>query len=156
MRFAGGTLELSHDILHDGEVVGRVYMRASYDLARRLESYAAIEVIVIALSMALAVFLFGRLQKSITGPVARIAEVAQEVVQRREWGLRAPTSDSRDIGTLVDAFNRMLQEMETTTLELHREMAERERAQDELRRADRRKDEFWPRWPTRSATRSRP
>ena len=141
-RFSGGTLELSQDILHDGEVVGRVYLRASYDLARRLESYAAIEVIVIALSMGLAVFLFGRLQKSITGPVARIAEVAQEVVQRREWGLRAPSSDSRDIGTLVDAFNRMLQEMETTTQELNREMAERERAQDELRRADRRKDEF--------------
>ena len=142
VRFSGGTLELSHDVVHDGELVGRVYMRASYDLARRLESYAAIEVIVIALSMGLAIFLFGRLQKSITGPVARIAEVAQEVVQRREWGLRAPTSDSRDIGTLVDAFNRSLQEMETTTLELHREMAEREHAQDELRRADRRKDEF--------------
>ena len=142
VRFSGGTVELTEDILHDGELVGRVYLQASYDMARRLESYALIEVVVIALSMALAIFLFGRLQKSITGPVARIAQVAQEVVQRREWGLRAPTSDSRDIGALVDAFNRMLQEMETTTLELNREMAERERAEDELRRADRRKDEF--------------
>jgi signal transduction histidine kinase/ActR/RegA family two-component response regulator len=142
VRFSGGTLELTEDILHDGELVGRVYLQASYDMARRLESYALIEVVVITLSMALAIFLFGRLQKSITGPVARIAEVAQEVVQRREWGLRAPTSGSRDIGALVDAFNRMLQEMETTTLELNREMAERERAEDELRRADRRKDEF--------------
>jgi len=141
-RFAGGTLELTQDIRHDGELVGRVYLRATYDLARRLESYAAIEVIVITLSMVLAIFLFGRLQKSITGPVARIAEVAQEVVQRREWGLRAPTSGSRDIAALVDAFNRMLQEMETTTQELQREMAERQRAEDDLRRADRRKDEF--------------
>ncbi len=142
VRFSGGTLELTEDILHDGEVVGRVYLRASYDMAHRLESYALIEVVVIALSMALAIFLFGRLQRSITGPVARIAEVAQEVVQRREWGLRAPTTDSHDIGALVDAFNRMLQEMETTTQELNREMAERQRADDELRRADRRKDEF--------------
>jgi two-component system, sensor histidine kinase len=142
VHFAGGTLDLTEDILHDGELVGRVFLRASYDMEHRLESYALIEVIVIALSMALAVFLFGRLQKAITGPVARIAEVAQEVVQRREWGLRAPTSDSRDIGALVDAFNRMLQEMETTTFELNREMAERQRAEDELRRADRRKDEF--------------
>ncbi|MFL6697735.1 MAG: CHASE sensor domain-containing protein, partial [Vitreoscilla sp.] len=141
-RFSGGTLELTQDILHDGELVGRVYLQASYDVGRRLESYALIEVVVITLSMALAIFLFGRLQKSITGPVARIAEVAQEVVQRREWGLRAPTSGSRDIATLVGAFNRMLQEMETTTLELNREMAERHRAEDELRRADRRKDEF--------------
>ena len=141
-RFSGGTLELTQDILHDGELVGRVYMQASYDVARRLESYALIEVVVIALSMALAIFLFGRLQKSITDPVARIAQVAQEVVQRREWGLRAPTSGSRDIAALVGAFNRMLQEMETTTLELNREMAERQRAEDELRRADRRKDEF--------------
>ena len=141
-RFSGGTLELTQDILHDGELVGRVYLQASYDVARRLESYALIEVVVIALSMALAIFLFGRLQKSITGPVARIAEVAQEVVQRREWGLRAPTSGSRDIAALVGAFNRMLQEMETTTLELNREMAERHRAEDELRLADRRKDEF--------------
>ena len=141
-RFSGGSLELTQDILHDGELVGRVYLQASYDVARRLESYALIEVVVITLSMTLAIFLFGRLQKSITGPVARIAEVAQEVVQRREWGLRAPTSGSRDIATLVGAFNRMLQEMETTTLELNREMAERHRAEDELRRADRRKDEF--------------
>ena len=142
VRFHGGTVELTQDILHDGELVGRVYLEASSDMARRLESYALIEVVVVALSLGLAIFLFGRLQRAIMGPVSRIAEVAQEVVQRREWGLRAPTTDSREIGGLVDAFNRMLQEMETTTQELQREMAERQRAEDGLRRADRRKDEF--------------
>jgi signal transduction histidine kinase/ActR/RegA family two-component response regulator len=140
--FVGDDVEIAYDIFHDGERVGTLYLRGHSGVARRLAAYAAIQALVMAASMGLALSVFGRVQRRITEPIIRVAEVAQEVVERRDWRLRAPSADTREIAALVDAFNRMLAEVGERTTQLRREIGERERAQGELLAADRRKDEF--------------
>jgi signal transduction histidine kinase/ActR/RegA family two-component response regulator len=71
-----------------------------------------------------------------------VAEVAREVMDRRDWTLRAPGTEIADIAVLTSAFNDMLAQVEASTAGLTREMAERRRAEDNLRAADRKKDEF--------------
>ena len=141
-RFSGDDLELAYDIDHDGERVGTLYLRAHHDVLRRIGSYVAIQMLVIAASLALALLVFGRVQGRITAPISHVARVAQQVMAERDWQLRAPAADTREIAALVDAFNGMLAEMEANSAELGREVAERQRAEDGLRTADRRKDEF--------------
>jgi signal transduction histidine kinase/ActR/RegA family two-component response regulator len=141
-RYEGHLLELAHDVEHDGERVGTVQLLARHDLLRRLSTYAAIEAAVLAVSLAFALLVFGRLQEAITAPIGRIVRVAQNVVDRRDWHLRAPMADNEEIAVLSEAFNRMLQEVEDATAELRREMAVRLHAEEELRAADRKKDEF--------------
>ncbi|HEY8975055.1 MAG TPA: ATP-binding protein, partial [Burkholderiaceae bacterium] len=141
-NFQGDDVEIAYDIFHDGERIGTLYLRARSDVARRLAGYAVIQALVMAVSLGLALSVFGRVQRRITQPISRVARVAQEVVERRDWRLRAPSADTREIEALVDAFNRMLAEMGESSTQLRQEIGERERAEDGLRAADRRKDEF--------------
>jgi two-component system, sensor histidine kinase len=141
-RFSGDGLELAYDVYHDGERVGTLYLRAHHDVLNRIGSYAAIQALVMAVSLALALLVFGRVQGRITAPIARVARVAQDVMDERDWRLRAPAAETREVAALVEAFNGMLAEMEANSAELGREVAERKRAEDGLRAADRRKDEF--------------
>jgi signal transduction histidine kinase/ActR/RegA family two-component response regulator len=141
-RFVGSRLEISYPIEHDGELVGSVYLQAEHDVWTRAATYAAILVAVTAGSLALAYIVFGRLQRAVTDPLARMTQVAHEVVQGRDWSLRAPGSMNRDIAVLVAAFNGMLAEVESRTGELEREMLVRQDAEAELRVVDRKKDEF--------------
>src|SRR5690606_12415899 len=85
---------------------------------------------------------FGRLQRVVTDPLARISEVAQRVMSGRDWNLRAAQVRNRDIAALVDAFNGMLDEVKKATGELEHETLERRQAEARLQLADRRKDEF--------------
>ncbi len=141
-RFSGDDVELAYDIYHDGERVGTLYLRSHHDVLRRIGSYVTIQMLVIAASLGLALLVFGRVQGRITAPIAHVARVAQQVMAQRDWRLRAPAAETREIAALVDAFNGMLAEMEANSAELGREVAERQRAEDGLRAADRRKDEF--------------
>ena len=141
-RFAGSTLEVAYPIEHDGELVGTVYLHAEHDVWTRAATYAAILFVVTAASLALAYVVFGRLQRVVTAPLARMTRVAKDVMERRDWSLRAPGTSNRDIAVLVQAFNGMLAEVESRTGELEREMVVRRQAEAELRAVDRKKDEF--------------
>ena len=141
-RFVGSTLEVSYPIEHDGEFIGSVYMAAEHDVWARAGTYAAILSAVTLGSLGFAFVVFGRLQGAITEPLARMTGVAQEVMEKRDWSLRAPDSSNRDISVLVRSFNGMLAEVESRTGELEHEMVVRRQAEDELRVVDRKKDEF--------------
>ena len=141
-HFDGNDLEMSYDIDHDGERVGTLYLRAHHDVLSRIASYAAIQALGLAASLGLALLVFGRVQGRITAPIARVAQVAQDVMSKRDWRIRAPSAETREVAGLVDAFNGMLAEMDANSAELSHEVGERKRAEEDLRAADRRKDEF--------------
>ena len=140
--FVGDDVEIAFDVFHDGERVGTLYLRGHSGVMRRLIGYAVIQALVAALALGFALWVFGRVQRRITQPISRVAEVAQEVVECRDWRLRAPAADTKELEALVNAFNRMLEEVGESSIQLRQEIAERERAEAGLRAADRRKDEF--------------
>jgi signal transduction histidine kinase/ActR/RegA family two-component response regulator len=141
-RFEGAQLTLAYPVRHEGEWIGTVVLSAQHDIAGRIASYLGIEALAMAVALAIALVVSARLQRRVTQPLTRMTEVAREVIARRDWRLRAPGTDDADIALLVDAFNGMLAEVQARTAELEREMAERVRAEEDLRDADRRKDEF--------------
>src|SRR5690606_13091674 len=53
-RFAGGMLELFHPIVYNDEVIGAVFLQATYDLAGRVKSYLLILAPVMLLSLIVA------------------------------------------------------------------------------------------------------
>jgi len=78
-----------------------------------------------------------------------VTAVARQVIERRDFSLRVDKTTHDEIGYLVDAFNGMLAEvgrraeaLEASNATLSRESAERRDAEEALRVADRRKDEF--------------
>lgn len=142
-------ITMSQTITEKGEVLGTVFLEASYPLADRLKSYLLIMGGVMLASLVVAALTSLWLQSAFTAPILAVTRVAREVIQRRDFSLRATKATDDEIGVLVDAFNAMLAEvgrraraLEESNRILGREMAQREEAQEALLAADRRKDEF--------------
>jgi signal transduction histidine kinase/CheY-like chemotaxis protein len=136
----GDRLLLFKPIIHDGAKIGTVYLHANYAWRQLAIGYTGLAFVVMVIAIALALFLSLPLQKSVTGPLMAIADVAHEVVAKRDYARRAVKSSDDEVGILVDSFNDMLSEIERRTLELEnssheiaREAAERANAQLELR-----------------------
>ena len=148
-RIEGGEVAVFRNIVENGEMVGTVYLRSRYGLVDRLLSYGAILGAVMLGALVIAGLVASRLQAAITRPLAAVTNVARQVMQRRDFTLRVPGNDSGEIGVLVAAFNDMLAEigrrshaLQEANATLEHEMRVRERAEEALRLADRRKDEF--------------
>ena len=131
------------------ELVLTVYLRARYELLDRLRNYTLILGSVMIGSLALAFMISLWLQAAFTRPILAVTKVAREVMQRRDFSLRVRKTTNDEIGVLVDAFNDMLNEvgqraaaLEESNRILEHETAERRSAEQALRVADRRKDEF--------------
>ena len=134
-HFSGSNVEMTYPIDQDGERVGTLYLRAEHNIWSRLLGYAIILGAIGTGSLGFAYYVFDRLQRRVTTPLVKMTEVAQEVITSRNWALRAPETQYEDVRVLVDAFNGMLTECGNRTSEL-------EKAEQDLRLADRRKDEF--------------
>ncbi|WP_322404102.1 ATP-binding protein [Massilia luteola] len=148
-RIEGGEVAVFRNIVENGEMVGTVYLRSRYGVVDRLFSYGAILGAVMLGALVIAGLVASRLQAAITRPLAAVTNVARQVMQRRDFTLRVPGNDSGEIGVLVAAFNDMLAEigrrshaLQEANATLEHEMQVRERAEEALRLADRRKDEF--------------
>jgi signal transduction histidine kinase/ActR/RegA family two-component response regulator len=126
-----------------------VLLQSEFDLLDRLLDYLLILAAVMVTSLVLAALVTSRLQASVIAPVLEVAQVARNVLTRRDYSLRAAKTSNDEVGTLVDAFNNMLEEVAKRTKALeqsnHRlsvEMAERRKAEEALRAAARTKDRF--------------
>jgi signal transduction histidine kinase len=148
-RISAREILVSHPVSENGERVGAVMILARYDLIPRLHDYLGILAAVLVASLAVAILLSAALQRGITQPILALADAAHQVMERRDFSLRVPRTTRDEVGYLVDTFNSMLAEvgrraeaLEDTNRSLSREMDERRGAEEALRRADRRKDEF--------------
>ena len=144
-----GEIVVFRRVVQDQELLGTVFLRAGYGLEMRLRDYLSILGVVLIASLAFALLLSAGLQRAITRPILAITDVARQVIERRDFSLRVAKTTNDEIGILVDAFNAMLAEvgrradaLEASNATLSRESAERREAEEALRVADRRKDEF--------------
>ena len=117
-RIEGGELLVAKPIMEQGQLLGMVHVRAQYELHDRLFGYAGIAMIVAVLAMLVALLVSSWLQRIVTRPTLEISAIARDVVQRRDYSLRARRVSSDEVGALADAFNDMLSEIERRTTDL--------------------------------------
>ena len=149
VRILGDRIEVTQPIVERGARVGTVYLSARYELTRRLGNYLVILGAVMVLSLGVAYIVSALMQATVTAPILEVTDVAGRVVDERDFSHRVRRTSDDEIGTLVDAFNAMLaevgrraDEIEASNRSLQSEMLERRGAEEALRAADRRKDEF--------------
>lgn len=128
-------------IVSDKEILGTVYIRADYELIKRVRDYIGIAIAVTFIAMLAALIMSAQLQRIVTNPVLAIAGIAREVVQQKDYSRRAKKMSGDEVGVLVDSFNDMLVEIERRTgelevsnVELGRQVTERVRAEQEILR----------------------
>jgi signal transduction histidine kinase len=144
-RIERGELVVFKRIVDRNEIVGTVYLRAQYQLVDRLINYLGILALVMLASLVAALALSARLGAQITRPIVEVSDVARNVMERRDFSLRATRTTQDEVGYLVDAFNEMLAEigvraeiLESSNRKLEHEIVERREAEQALHVTERR------------------
>lgn len=149
-RFTAREVALWQPIIDEqGRTAGFVSLQSLHDLTSRVVDYLLILATVMVASLVIALMVSIYLQRTVTGPVVAVASLARQIMEERNFGLRAAKVSDDEVGELVDAFNGMLHEVDTQTSalaasnqHLRIEMAERRRAEEALKEASRTKDAF--------------
>lgn len=147
-RLQDGLVILATPVARGEAQLGTLYVQSEYSRPFRqlIRVYLGILGIVFAGSIFLTLVLSHRLQRVISEPILRLAETAKSIAQQGDYSARAPKMEEDELGTLTDAFNQMLGqiqlqdsalvkahgELEQRVQALQREIAERKRAEQQL------------------------
>ena len=135
-HISGEQVELIHPIKRRGEWLGTIYLNARYDVRGRIRAYLEILAIVTAVAVSVALLLSAPLQRVIMAPLDAMTDVARRVVDRADYSPRVSPTRDRDIGVVVEAFNRMLGEVQARTRALQSEVEIRQSTEAALAHAN--------------------
>ncbi len=129
----GGLIWLTHlehtrPVYSEGRQLGTVYLRANLrDIWGQIRNYLKVSVLVMFAALAIAVMFASMMQRSISGPILRLAGAARRISESDDYSIRVQTDASDELGVLYWSFNRMVEQVQVSREEL-------ERGQDDLER----------------------
>jgi len=143
--FNKNTLEMMHVILSNGEKIGTLYLKSDIkSLYVTIAEYASYAGVLLILATLLAFMLSSRLQGAITGPVTELTALVRRVTRKKDYSLRLKKQTDDEVGTLIDGFNDMLEQIQERDkqLQLHQEQLEEriQRATEEVTQLARRQE----------------
>ena len=154
VRFTRNSVVPSRNVLWEKERVGSITIVSDLtELQTKLREYAKIASLILLISLLATYFVSMRALQMVTGPVLRLAGLAENVSIREDYSLRGTVESKDEIGTLVAAFNDMLERVrqrDVALQNLNNELEERvqkrtaelSRAKDVAEEASRVKSEF--------------
>jgi PAS domain S-box-containing protein len=96
-----------------GDMVGSISLRSDLrEETARLQASMSIAVVALLTALFVSLLLSIRFQKIISKPVLELADVAHEVMKRKDYSLRASKESDDEIGQLIGTFNQMLVQIE--------------------------------------------
>ncbi|MCI0536898.1 MAG: PAS domain-containing protein [Verrucomicrobiales bacterium] len=150
-QFHHDRLESFREVFLAGERIGTIYIASDLSqLHARFWRYGIIVTAVLAVSALVAFVLSAKLQHIISGPIIHLATVAANVATDKNYSVRALKQGEDELGRLIDAFNEMLNQIQSRdsavreardnleervqarTQELVEEVMERQRAEETL------------------------
>ena len=110
-EFKNSGLVLFEPMTQEVKQIGTLYLRSSFrGLYEQLWRYGLIVLAVLCGAFVAALILSTLLQKRISAPILALTHAAETITQRGDYSVRAPKLTDDELGTLTDAFNRMLSE----------------------------------------------
>lgn len=125
--FQGDELTVHKLVPIQGDISGTVFLKERYELRKWLAEYLTILSTVFLASLALGLLISSRLQHWIADPIEAVSKVARQIMEQRNYHLRASKSSDDEVGQLADSFNGMLQTLE-------HEISERSSAEQAVQR----------------------
>ena len=112
-RFTWDSLALARPVVLEGEQIGTVCLKASLaPMYQRLQRSIVVIAAILLLSSLAAYLVSSRLQRIISAPILRLAEMARFVSEKKEYTIRAEPAGDDEVGLLIQAFNGMLGQIE--------------------------------------------
>jgi signal transduction histidine kinase/DNA-binding LytR/AlgR family response regulator len=118
-RFEGGRLLVFEPMMHDGRRIGTVGLQASLaGVSGVLKKNMLLSALIMLGAGMISYLLSARLNKIVSVPVTSLTGTALRIAQEKDYSVRARQYNEDEIGTLVRAFNGMLDTIESQNREL--------------------------------------
>ncbi len=110
-------MDVYRTVAFDGDRVGTIHLRKSLESAQaRFFNMVMIQLGAMVLALLVVLGLSERLQRLITRPLGELVKVARRVSAEQDFSLRAQRTSGDETGTLVEAFNDMLEQIREKTV----------------------------------------
>ena len=128
-RFHTSHLEGFQPVAEGEKRLGTLYLKSDLGaMYERFKLYGVTSGLVIIISFLLSYILSKILQNSISNPILTLAEVAKVISDKKDYSVRANKIGNDELGSLTDAFNDMLiqiQEQNKTLSEFNQKLEQR-------------------------------
>jgi len=99
-------------IWFDREKIGYVVLSATLDsLIKTLQRFAWMTAITVIIAILVAYLMSFRLQALVSRPILALADLMHRVTKNDDYSLRAEKAGDDEVGSLIDGFNSMLQQI---------------------------------------------
>ncbi|MEJ0084236.1 MAG: ATP-binding protein [Pseudomonadota bacterium] len=109
----GAQVDLVKVVKQGDEMLGTIYLRAQYDVEGRVRAYLSVLGAVMVIGFIAALLASSWLQRVVSRPMESMANVARQIVEKRDYSFRAEKTTDDEIGVVIDAFNKMLDEVQS-------------------------------------------
>ena len=118
--FEKNHVDLFRHIIYKGRMIGTVYIRSDLEVFdARLQWVGGIVLSVLLISLLLAFMLASKLQQLITEPIDNLLRTMNKVSEQKDYSIRTQKQNNDEFGQLIDAFNDMLMQIETSDKKLN-------------------------------------
>ena len=118
--FRNNYLEGFEPVIEGNNRLGTLYVKSDMKAVyNRFSLYGIVAGVFIILSFFFAYLLSRRLQRSISMPILELAEIAGNISEKKDYSVRAEKRNNDEIGALTDAFNQMLNQIETQNAKIN-------------------------------------
>lgn len=117
--FEGRYIAGFEPVLQRGEKQGMLYIRSDLrEMYTQLFFYGLIGLALIGTSLLVALILSKKLQSKISTPILALEQTAKAVSEKHDYSVRASKFGNDEVGSLTDAFNIMLAQIERQNSEI--------------------------------------
>jgi signal transduction histidine kinase len=116
-------IEIVKNIVLEGEVVGKIYIKANLsEMESKIENQLILVVGIFSVILLISIPISVLLQRFISEPILSLAKTAQKVSKLTDYSLRATYDGKDELGVLYSGFNEMLTQIQSRdqTLEQYR------------------------------------
>lgn len=111
-----GYLSITEPVIDNGVEIGKVFIRASFNQLTLLwQNFLLYSGLIICLTTLIAWIIATRLRRVVSKPIENLTTTVKTISSNKDYSLRAQAETTDELGTLVFAFNGMLQTIEDRT-----------------------------------------
>lgn len=117
--FKGSFIQGFEPVIQNGDQLGTLYLKRDLtDLHAQMRINVMVAFLLILTTMVIAWMLSGVFQRSISSPILALEKMAKRISQDHDYSVRAQKTSDDELGSLMDAFNLMLGQIENQSQEI--------------------------------------